>query len=163
MSKELLSKRQEIEAQMANHMCNLRKQLEGLQALLKEAQAAARAFSAMGDRSENAEWQIANDNVARYTVSIVSLMDTLDTYERYKTSYTETGKVCCGSTVKLIDKLRGATLYVKIYPAGIGNAKIGAITEATPVGRALIGKEAGTEVIVKAPLGEIPYYIEEVL
>lgn len=163
MSNELLNKGHEIESQVANHIRNLKTELETLQGKLKEEQDVAQRASAMGDRSENAEWQIANDNIARYTVSIVSLMNTLDTYEKYKSSYTPTGKVMIGSTLKVIDRMRNATLYIKIYPPGLGNAKIGAITTATPLGEALLGKVAGTEVIVKAPLGDIPYYIEEVL
>ena len=68
-----------------------------------------------------------------------------------------------GSTLKVIDRKHNATLYIKIYPTGLGNAKIGAISEATPLGAAVLGKSSGTEVTVKAPLGYIPYYIEEVL
>lgn len=163
MSSQLLSKGREIESQVANHIRNLRMELEALQLKLKEEQETAQRASAMGDRSENAEWQIANDNIARYTVSILSLMDTLDTYEKYTSSYTPTGKVMVGSTLKVVDRTRGSTLYIKIYPPGLGNAKIGAITTATPLGSAVLGKVAGTEVIVKAPLGDLPYYIEEVL
>lgn len=163
MSNVLLNKGREIESQVANHIRNLRMELEALQLKLKEEQDTAQRASAMGDRSENAEWQIANDNIARYTVSIVSLMDTLDTYEKFTASYTPTGKVMVGSTLKVVDRSRGSILYIKVYPPGLGNAKIGAITTATPLGAAVLGKVAGTEVIVKAPLGDLPYYIEEVL
>lgn len=163
MSSVLANKSHEIASQVDNHIQNLRMELESLQAKLKEEQNLAQRASAMGDRSENAEWQIANDNIARYTVSIVSLMNTLDTYEKYTTSYKATGKVMVGSTLKVIDKLHSTSLYIKIYPPGLGNAKIGAISTATPLGSAVLGKVPGTEVIVKAPLGDIPYLIEEVL
>lgn len=163
MSNELLRKGREIESQVSNHIRNLKTELESLQVKLKEEQDISQRASAMGDRSENAEWQIANDNIARYTVSIVSLMNTIDTYEKYTSSYTPVGKVVIGSTMKVVDKTRNAVLYIKIYPPGLGNAKIGAITTATPLGAAVLGKAAGVEVIVKAPLGDIPYYIEEVL
>ena len=163
MNSELIAKGKEIESQVANHIRNLRTELESVQLRLKEEQDAAQRASAMGDRSENAEWQIANDNIARYTVSIMSLVNTLDTYKKFSASYTPTGKVMVGSTLKVVDRRHNSTLYIKIYPAGLGNAKIGAISTATPLGSAVLGKTAGTEVIVKAPLGEIPYYIEEVL
>ena len=68
-----------------------------------------------------------------------------------------------GSTLKVIDRKHNATLYIKIYPTGLGNAKIGAISAATPLGAAVLGKSKGAEVTVKAPVGYIPYYIEEVL
>lgn len=152
-----------IESQVANHIGNLRRELESLEVKLKEEQETAQRASAMGDRSENAEWQIANDNIARYTVSLMSLMNTLSTYEKYSAAYAPTGRIQVGSTVKLSDITHSAQLYIKVYPPGLGNAKIGAITTATPLGAAILGKEAGQTVVVKAPLGVISYRIEEVL
>lgn len=160
---ELLQKCREIESQMANHMNNLRNELEMLQAKLHEEQRVAQRAAAMGDRSENAELQIAKDNIARYTVSIMSLMNTLATYDTYRTSYVPTGRALLGSTLKIRDCTNGAVLYIKLYPAGLGNAKIGAVTVATPLGVAVLGKPANTEVVARAPIGEISYYIEEVL
>jgi len=162
-SESLIAKSKEIESQMSNHISNLKAELETLQSKLQEEQEIAQHASAMGDRSENAEWQIANNNIARYVVSIMTLTDTLDTYETYKSSYQSTGKATLGSTLKVVDRKRNATMYIKLYPPGLGNAKIGAISVTAPLGAAVIGKEAGTEVVVKAPLGDIPYYIEEVL
>jgi transcription elongation GreA/GreB family factor len=164
MSKELLqAKRQEIEANMGNHMQNLQREVETFKEKLEAERQTAQRASAMGDRSENAEWQIANDNIARLIVSITTLTDTLDTYERYKGAYQPTGKVMLGSTLKIVDKNNNATLFIRIYPAGLGNAKIGAVTVMSPVGAALLNKTAGTDVVVKTPLGDITYYIEEVL
>ena len=148
MTSELAMKSKEIESQVANHIRNLQMELESYQQRLKEEQDIARRATAQGDRSENAEWQIANDAIARINVSIMSLSDTIATYKKFSTSYIPTGK---------------ATLYIKIYPTGLGNAKIGAISAATPLGAAVLGKSKGAEVTVKAPLGYIPYYIEEVL
>lgn len=152
-----------IEAQVANHVSNMEKDLKAFEQKYKEEQEVAQRAAAMGDRSENAEWQIANDNLARYSVSIMSLRNTIETYEQYKASYAPTGLVMLGSTVKVRDMKHGATLVIKLYPPGLGNAKISAITIATPLGKAILGKAAGETVIVKAPLGDIPYYIEEVL
>ena len=160
---ELAQKSREIDKNFSQTMENLRRKLQDRQAELKNQQEAAKRASAQGDRSENAEWQIANDNVARLVMEISSLEGTLDIYERYKASYSPSGKVMLGSTVKLLDRQRGVTLFVKIFPPGLGNAKIGAIASTTPVGSAILGKVSGAEVVVKAPIGEIPYYIEEVL
>lgn len=163
MTSELAMKSKEIESQVANHIRNLQMELESYQQRLKEEQDIARRATAQGDRSENAEWQIANDAIARINVSIMSLSDTIATYKKFSTSYIPTGKVMVGSTLKVIDRKHNVTLYIKIYPTGLGNAKIGAISAATPLGAAVLGKSKGAEVTVKAPLGYIPYYIEEVL
>ena len=163
MHTELANKRREIDSQVANHIRNIRAELEAQQKKLEEEQDVSRQASEMGDRSENAEWQIAQNNIARTLVNIMTLTNIVSTYDKYSASYVPTEKVTIGSTLKVIDKMRNAALYIRIYPPGLGNAKIGAITSASPLGAALLGKTVGTEVIVKAPLGDIPYYIEEVL
>jgi len=152
-----------IDSAMMSWARNRRLELENLQRQLKEEQEAAQKASEQGDRSENAEWQIANDNIAKLMVRIVSLTGTIDLYEKYSSSYTPTGKVTIGSTLKLRDITRNSTLYIKIFPPGLGNANICAISAASPVGAAVMDKTAKTEVTVKAPIGDIPYYIEEVL
>lgn len=59
MTSELAMKSKEIESQVANHIRNLQMELESYQQRLKEEQDIARRATAQGDRSENAEWQIA--------------------------------------------------------------------------------------------------------
>ena len=93
MTSELAMKSKEIESQVANHIRNLQMELESYQQRLKEEQDIARRATAQGDRSENAEWQIANDAIARINVSIMSLSDTIATYKKFSTSYIPTGKV----------------------------------------------------------------------
>ena len=104
MTSELAMKSKEIESQVANHIRNLQMELESYQQRLKEEQDIARRATAQGDRSENAEWQIANDAIARINVSIMSLSDTIATYKKFSTSYIPTGKVMVGSTLKVIDR-----------------------------------------------------------
>ena len=99
MTSELAMKSKEIESQVANHIRNLQMELESYQQRLKEEQDIARRATAQGDRSENAEWQIANDAIARINVSIMSLSDTIATYKKFSTSYIPTGKVMVGSTL----------------------------------------------------------------
>ena len=86
MTSELAMKSKEIESQVANHIRNLQMELESYQQRLKEEQDIARRATAQGDRSENAEWQIANDAIARINVSIMSLSDTIATYKKFSTS-----------------------------------------------------------------------------
>jgi transcription elongation GreA/GreB family factor len=160
---DLCTKSKEIEAQVANNVSNLRAYVDNLKEKLQEEQEIYRRASAQGDRSENAEWQISKDKIAQLTVSIMSGTSMLDTYEKYKASYQHTGRVMLGATVKVRDKALDAQLYLKLYPPGLGNAKIGALSIATPLGLAILGKTAGAEVTVKAPSGDIVYIVEEVL
>lgn len=166
MSDVLRRKSVEIDSQVQNHARNLEKELEKLKRDLAEQQEIARAASAQGDRSENAEWQIANDNIARYTVSILTLSNTLDTLKAYTdaaAAHTESTRIAVGSTCRIRAVGQESSLIVKLYPEGLGNAKIGAISIATPMGQALLGHSAGDTVVVRAPVKDIPYNIEEVI
>lgn len=159
----LTEKRDEITAQMNNMMENHRRSLKSKERRLAEEEEKARDAKAQGDVSENAEYQIARDNCSRLILEIAALESTILEYEKYSTSYTPTGRVQVGSTVKLLDNSRGSTVYIKLYPHGLGNAKIGAVSVESPVGRAILGKAKGTKVIAHAPRGDLPYTIEEVL
>lgn len=159
----LIKKRDEITSQMNNTMRNHRLSLKVNERRLAEEEEKAREAKAQGDVSENAEYQIARDNCARLMLEIASLESVLLEYEKYSNSYTPTGRIQVGSTVKLHDDSRNSTIYIKLYPPGLGNAKIGAISVESPVGRALMGRVAGNRVIAHAPRGDLPYTIEEVL
>ena len=151
-----------ISAQMGNYMKNLETDLANRQVKLREEQEAAQAASAQGDRSENAEFQIASANIARIVVSISTLSDIIDTYKRTAQCYKPVGKAIVGSTLLVCDETHGAEFPIQLYPAGLGNAKIGAISIITPLGSAVLNKTAGDSVIVQTPSGDIRYSIKEV-
>lgn len=166
MSDILQRKSIEIDSQIQNHARNLEAELERVKQNLAEQQEVARAASAMGDRSENAEWQIANDSIARYTVSMLTLSNTLDTLKKYRetvAAHVPSSRIDVGSTCLIRAEGHTSSVAIKLYPAGLGNAKIGAISVATPLGTALLGHSAKEVVTVHAPMGDISYHIEEVI
>lgn len=160
MSHEALERKsKEISAQVANRMENLKKKVEELEEQIKEEQHIVKMASAMGDYSENAERQSALDSLAMLTVSRISYMNTLEAYENYESAYKHNGTVMLGSTVRVTDCKLNTELYVKIYPDTLGNVRIGALAESTPLGAAMKGKKAGDLVTAKS----LQYRIEEVL
>ena len=157
-----------IDGQVANQIKMLTEQRDNFMKQYAQEQETARQAAAQGDRSENAELQIANDNMSRLFINIQSLDATIDAHNKLRASSqgTSTGSQFCGigSLVCIVDKSHeDACWAIKLYPAGLGNAKIGAISVGTPLGRALLNHYKGETVTVKAPGGVIRYEIKEVL
>ena len=73
------------------------------------------------------------------------------------------GKVIFGSTVELINLATDDEVTYKIVGEDEADIKAGMVSVGSPVARALIGKESGDVVSVKAPGGEIEYEIVDVL
>ena len=165
MSKEQLKAAgQRIDKAVSARIHNLELKLADLNKQMNDWQEVARNAAAQGDRSENAELQIANDKISTLIITIMSLTNTVDQYKKYRQYYTITGKVALGSTLKIRDLTNNLdSVYIKIYPEGLSYAQDGAVTVVTPLGAAVLGKVAGEEVVVKAPMGDILYKIEEVL
>jgi transcription elongation factor GreA len=69
------------------------------------------------------------------------------------------GKVVFGATVELEDVNGEKTVTYQIVGEDEANIKEGRISIGSPIARALIGKQEGDTVIVKAPGGDIEYEI----
>lgn len=161
-----------IVAQVRNAVQMQRKKLESYRDQLSAAQEVARAAAAQGDRSENAELQTAYAEISQLTIQITSYSASIEAHDRLFESENEaklaggsSGVCSIGSVVCISDvSTPGApTWVIKLYPAGLGNAKIGAISMDTPLGRALSGHVAGDDVVVRAPNRDVSYHIKEVI
>ena len=106
-----------------------------------------------GDLSENAEYQAAKERqrlvnarigMLRKRVAEISLMN----FDRLPHD-----KVGFGSTVHLKDTGSGQTLVYQLVMPEDADAEKGWISTASPIGRALLNREAGDEVKVTAPNG----------
>ena len=107
----------------------------------------------MGDLSENAEYQAAKERqrlvqarigMLRKRVGEISLMN-LDRIPHEKVGF--------GSTVHLRDTENGQALVFQLVMPEDADGDKGWISTASPIGRALLNKEAGDEVKVAAPGG----------
>jgi transcription elongation factor GreB len=124
---------------------------------------AVRIAAAQGDRSENADYQEGK----RRLREIDSRVEFLD--RRLKeltiidpaTSRGEEDKVCFGNWMRLEDEEGLETIYRIVGPDEFDVSK-GYISMDSPVGRALLGREEGSEVVVKRPKGDVEYVILEV-
>ena len=107
----------------------------------------------LGDLRENAEYKAAKERqdylsarigMLKKRVAEISLIN-LDRIPRDKASF--------GSTVHLREEKTGDTLIYQLVMPEDADAEKGWISTASPIGRALLGKEEGDEVKVPTPNG----------
>lgn len=106
----------------------------------------------LGDLSENAEYHAAKErqrlvesriSMLKKRVSEISLMN-LDRIPHDKVGF--------GSSVHLKDE-NGQTIVYRLVMPEDANAEQGLISTASPIGRALLNKEEGDEIVVTTPNG----------
>jgi len=71
-------------------------------------------------------------------------------------------KIVFGATVTLNDPEKDATFVYKLVGEEEAEFKENKISYISPLGKALIGKEVGDTIIVKAPKGDVEYEIEAI-
>jgi transcription elongation factor GreA len=142
----------------------LRVELENLKQVQRpriiQAIAEARAH---GDLRENAEYHAAREQQSFCEGRIQEIEGKLADCEVIDvTRLPKTGKVVFGSTVSLLDIASDKHVVYQIVGEDEADVKSGKISYTSPVARAMVGKQEGDEITVKAPSGDILYEIEKV-
>ena len=142
---------------------HLRRELERLrtEGRRKASQAIADARG-HGDISENAEYDAAKEHQAWVERGISELESKLAAAQVIDTSNLTGDRVTFGSTVLLKDGNGREEVRYRIVGSDESDVKQGKISVSSPLARALIGKEAGNEVVVHAPGGKKVYEILKV-
>jgi len=143
---------------------NLREELDRLKKVERpriiQAIADAREH---GDLKENAEYHAAREQQSFAEGRIMEIEGKLANAQVIDvTSIPKTGKVIFGTTVHLINTETDATVTYRIVGEDEADVKNNLISVVSPIARALIGKEEGDVVLVRAPAGDIEYEIDEV-
>ena len=129
------AQKEQLEAELA--------ELEGpRRAEAVDAIAKARSF---GDLSENFEYHAAKNEQGLLERRITMLRDRLQRSVVVDESAIATGTVGVGSTVEIEDE-QGEQMEVEI-------SSVGGVSPDSPVGRALLGRKVGDEVVIDAPRG----------
>lgn len=116
-----------------------------------------------GDLKENAEYHAAREQQSFVEGRIMEIEGKLANAQVIDvTSIAKTGKVIFGTTVDLINTETDETVTYRIVGEDEADVKSNLISVVSPIARALIGKEEGDVVVVKAPGGDIEYEIDEV-
>jgi len=118
---------------------------------------------AHGDLKENAEYHAAREQQSftegriRHLESELASAQVIDV-----TKLNPGGKVVFGATVTLYDEEKDSEITYQIVGDLEADIKESRIAITSPIARAMIGKEQGDEIVVKAPGGDLTYEIVNV-
>jgi transcription elongation factor GreA len=125
--------------------------------LPKEIQRAA----AHGDLRENAEYKAALERQSYVQARVSQLHARLAQLATIRMASIPRDRVAFGSVVTVTESASGVVTKFEIVFADDGDASLGQISLSSPIGKALVGKEVGDEVLVKAPSGDRTFEIVE--
>jgi transcription elongation factor GreA len=115
-----------------------------------------------GDVSENAEYEAAKETQAHLEGRILILEDKLARAVVVESRDQGTDRVRFGVTVVLEDLASGDQVTYMLVGEDEADIASGLLSVKSPVGRALIGREVGEEVVVQVPAGTREYEIREI-
>lgn len=110
------------------------------------------AAAALGDRSENADYIYGKKHLREIDKRIRYLTKTLDNLVVVDRKPDDQQKVYFGAWVKIKDEI-GETRSIRIVGADEIDLKKGWISLESPVAKGLLGKSAGTDVVITSPEG----------
>ncbi len=145
-----LAGKQKLEAEL-DHLVKVER--EELKVTIAEARD-------LGDLKENAEYHAAKEKQGLIEGRIAQLQGILARSRVVEVSKIKSTKVVFGATVTILDTNKDQSFTYKIVGEDESDLKSLKISYNSPLGRALIGKEVGDTVIVKAPKGDVEYEIE---
>ncbi len=114
---------------------------------------------AHGDLSENAEYDAAKERQAFVEAKIAELNSKLARAEVINSSRIRTDKVSFGSIVTLVNLATDEEVIYQIVGEDEADISDGKISVYSPMARAMIGREEGDEIEVRAPGGILGYEI----
>lgn len=112
-----------------------------------------------GDISENAEFHAAKERQAFIDGTIRMLEDKIARAQVIDPTKFSGPRIVFGATVTLLDVEKDEEVRYQIVGDDEADLKLQKISVSSPIARALIGKEEGDEIVVRAPGGERDYEI----
>jgi transcription elongation factor GreA len=137
----------------------LKSELDGLTAKRATIAEAIKSARELGDLSENAEYQSARAEQEKNEARISEIEGILQSVEVIKKPRSG-GKVQLGSHVKL--KAGGKTKEFQVVGTVEADPLSGKISDESPIGQALLGKQVDEKVEIKTPAETIAYKIVEI-
>ena len=107
----------------------------------------------LGDLSENAEYQAAKERQSLVHARMGMLHKRMAEIALMNFDRLPRDRAGFGSTVHLLEDGTTPVVYQLVMPEEADATK-GLISTASPIGRAIVGKQAGDELIVPTPTGE---------
>jgi transcription elongation factor GreA len=122
---------------------------------------AIRRAAELGDLRENADYKSAIERQQFVQARIGHLTQRLSELSKIDVSAIPDDRVSFGSRVKLKDRRTGGEVEYTITAGDYIDLDAGHISMASPIARALLGRQVGEEVAVQLPVGRKDYEILE--
>ncbi len=116
----------------------------------------------LGDLKENAEYSAAKERQSIIEGRILDVQSKIARGRVIDVSTLSSHKVVFGATVTIYDLQKEISITFQIVGEDEAMTDPKKISYNSPLGRSLIGKETGDEVIVKAPKGDLNYEIQNI-
>lgn len=113
-----------------------------------------------GDLSENSEYDAAKEEQARIEGEISDMEQKLR--DCILIQKVDTSKVNIGCRVELLNNTLGQTVTYKIVGTTESDPLNGLISNQSPVGKAVLGKTVGDDVVVTTPNGDIHFTVKKI-
>ncbi len=116
---------------------------------------------AHGDLSENAEYHAAKERQGQVEATIGDLEDRVSRAQIIDPASLSGDRIIFGATVTLLDDGERPVTYQIVGPTE-ADAKVGRISYASPLGKALIGRKVEDEIEVTVPSGDRFYVVDKI-
>ena len=141
----------------------LEQELEDLKVVKrKEVSQKIKEAREQGDLSENAEYDAAKDEQRDIEARIEELENILKNVEVVDEDEVDLDKINVGCAVKVYDITFDEEVDFKIVGSTEANSLEGKISNESPVGHALIGKQVGDQIDVETQAGLMQYKVLEI-
>ncbi len=114
-----------------------------------------------GDLKENAEYHSAKEKQGHIEGRIAELQGKIGGAKVIDVAALDSETIVFGATVTIYNDEKDETKTIQIVGEDEATSGADKISYNSPLGKALLGKEEGDEVIVKAPKGDVIYTVEE--
>jgi transcription elongation factor GreA len=141
----------------------LKDELEQLEKVERhEVVKAIEVARAHGDLSENAEYHAAKERQGMIEGRIMDLNDKLGRAEIIDCTKVSTERAVFGTVVTLMDMDTEEEMAYQLLGPEEADVKKGSISVMSPLGRSILGKEVGDEVVTKTPGGVREFEVVEI-
>ncbi len=115
-----------------------------------------------GDLKENAEYHAAKERQGHIEGRILELKDKLSRAEVIDCSKVPTDKAVFGTVVTLLDLDTDEEVTYQLLGPEESDVKKGSISVMSPLGRSILGKEVGDDVLVVTPGGNREFEVMQI-
>lgn len=116
-----------------------------------------------GDLKENAEYHAAKDRQGHIEGRILELKDKLSRAEVIDCSKVSTATIVFGTVVKLLDLDTDEEVIYQLLGPEEADVKKGSISVLSPLGKSMLGKEVGDEILAVTPGGNREFEVIDIL